>query len=75
MVCRGSIIPEDGELIKVTNKIKIGWVKWGRAFVVLCDRRIPLRLKGKLYKIVVKPVMIYKSECWALKNNILKRCA
>ncbi|XP_063340855.1 uncharacterized protein LOC134635401 [Pelmatolapia mariae] len=31
---------------------------------VLCDRRMPDRLKGKIYKAVVRPVALYGSACW-----------
>uniref|UniRef100_A0A914WFV1 Polyprotein n=1 Tax=Plectus sambesii TaxID=2011161 RepID=A0A914WFV1_9BILA len=30
---------------------------------VLCDRRMPLHLKAKIYKTVVQPVALYGSEC------------
>ena len=40
---------------------------------VLCDKRIPMRLKGKFYKSVVRPVMLYGSECWAVDKKIEQR--
>lgn len=40
---------------------------------VLCDRRIPIKLKGKMYITVVQPVMLYGSECWTrLKSDTQK---
>jgi hypothetical protein len=30
---------------------------------VLCDIRVPLKLKGTLYWIVVKPTMLFETEC------------
>ena len=35
---------------------------------VLCDRRITLRVKGKVYKTVVRPAMMYGAETWAVKK-------
>ena len=63
----GSVIQEDGALDKeVTSKIQAGWAKWEAASGVLCDKRVPMRLKGKFYGTVVRPVMKYGSESWAL---------
>jgi len=38
-------------------------IKWREALGVLCDKRIPIRLKGKLYKTLGRPTMTYGSEC------------
>ncbi|GJZ32302.1 hypothetical protein Tco_0577738 [Tanacetum coccineum] len=43
-----------------------GWVRWRAASGVLCDRRIPLKLKGKFYRVAIKPTMLYGSECWLI---------
>ena len=61
---------EGGELDgEVERKVQVGWCKWREASGVLCDRRVPLRLKGKYYSTVVRPVMTYSSECWAVKKT------
>ena len=36
---------------------------------VLCDKRIGVKLKGKVYKTVVRPAMMYGSETWAVKRT------
>ena len=65
----GSVMQEDGEIDRdVTSKIQAGWAKWRAASGVLCDKRVTLKLKGKFYATVVRPVMGYGSECWALKK-------
>ncbi|KAL4204408.1 hypothetical protein AMTRI_Chr01g131910 [Amborella trichopoda] len=46
-----------------------GWAKWGCATVILCDRRIPMKLKGKFYRTVVRPTLLYGVECWADKKQ------
>ncbi|GJV57816.1 retrovirus-related pol polyprotein LINE-1 [Tanacetum coccineum] len=33
---------------------------------VMCDRRIPLKLKGKFYRVAIRPAMLYGSECWPI---------
>jgi len=39
------------------------WLKWRQVTGVLCDRRMPIRLKAKIYR-VVRPVALYGCECW-----------
>ena len=35
---------------------------------ILCDRIISLRVKGKVYKTLVRPAMMYGAETWAVKK-------
>ena len=50
----GSIITKLGEIgDDVIHRIKASWLKWRKASGVLCDRRIPVRLKGKFYKTAI----------------------
>ncbi|KAG5614520.1 hypothetical protein H5410_014344 [Solanum commersonii] len=44
------------------------WMKWRLASGVLCDKKIPSRLKGKFYRVVVRPALLYGAECWPVKN-------
>lgn len=36
---------------------------------MLCDKRIPLKLKEKFYKIPIRPAMLYGAECWATNKQ------
>ena len=36
---------------------------------VLCDHNIPLWLKGKFYRIAIRPVVLYGTECWVIKRH------
>ncbi|XP_019258534.1 PREDICTED: uncharacterized protein LOC109236773 [Nicotiana attenuata] len=66
----GSKIQKDGEIDKdVTHRIGKGWIKWMLAFGVLYDKHVPLRLKGKFYKVVFRPTILYGAECWPVKNS------
>jgi len=40
---------------------------------VLCDKRVPLGLRGKVYRMVVRPAVLYGSECWPLKMMQVQR--
>jgi hypothetical protein len=35
----------------------------------LCDPRVPLKLKGKFYRIAIRPAMLYGAECWPTKRR------
>jgi len=36
---------------------------------VLCDKKVPLKLKGKFYRLAVRPAMLYGTDCWAVKSQ------
>ena len=52
----------------MTHRIQSGWRNWKRVSGVLCDQRISLRVKGEVYKTVVRPAMTYSPETWAAKK-------
>jgi hypothetical protein len=37
------------------------------SFCILCDPRVPLKLKAKLYRTAIRPAMLYGAECWPTK--------
>ena len=55
------------------HRIQVGWVKWRAATGVLCDRRFPLRLKGKFYRTAIRPAMLYGSECWPMRVALVRK--
>ena len=70
----GSIIQQNGDLDEdISQRIRVGWQKWKAASGVLCDKRVPLGLKDKVYRVVVRPVVLYGSECWPLKKTHAQR--
>ncbi|PIO70999.1 hypothetical protein TELCIR_07122 [Teladorsagia circumcincta] len=40
---------------------------------VLCDKKIPERLKSKIYRTVVRTVAIYGAECWPVIKEVEAR--
>ena len=36
---------------------------------MLCDKNVPIKLKDKVYKTVIKPAMTYGAECWAVRKK------
>ena len=70
----GSIIQGNEEIDEdINHQIKVGWQKWKNASGVLCDRRIPLRLKGRVYSMVARPALLYGAECWPIKKSHIQR--
>nr|XP_016445236.1 PREDICTED: uncharacterized protein LOC107770442 [Nicotiana tabacum] len=67
--CLGFIIQGDGEIDEdVMHRIGVGWMRWRLPSVVLCDKSVPPKLKGKFYRAMVKPAMFYGVECCPVKN-------
>ena len=53
----------------VTARARCGWVKFMECGELLYDRSFPLRLKGAVYWSYVRPVILYGSEAWCLKES------
>ena len=53
---------EGGSETDVNNIVKVAWAKWREVSGVMCDKKMPIKLKDKIYKTIVKPAMIYGYE-------------
>ncbi|PHU19021.1 hypothetical protein BC332_10172 [Capsicum chinense] len=59
----------NGENVEdVMHRSSVGRLKWRLALRVLCDKKVPPKLKGKLYRVAVRPTMLYEAECWPAMN-------
>ncbi|XP_050519065.1 uncharacterized protein LOC126893156 [Diabrotica virgifera virgifera] len=66
----GSVLQSNGEIDgDACSRIRAGWMKWKEASGVLCDRKIPMKLKGKFYKTAIRPAMMHGTECWPVKKK------
>ncbi|KAK3548354.1 hypothetical protein QTP70_010715 [Hemibagrus guttatus] len=66
----GSTVQSNGECGKeVKKRVQAGWNGWKKVSVVLCDRKISVRIKGKVYRTVVRPAMLYGLETVSLKKR------
>ena len=66
----GSMLQKDGDIdADVSHRIKVGWIKWRQASDILCDKRVPQKLKGKFYRTTIKPAMLYGVECEPTKRR------
>ena len=53
----GSTVSSDGRCEEeVRRTIQAGWMSWKKVCGVLCDRKLSVRVKRKMYKSVVRPV-------------------
>ena len=51
------------------KRVQAGWNEWRRMSGVICDRRVPARIKGKVYKVAVRPAMLSGLETAALTKR------
>jgi hypothetical protein len=66
----GSMLQKDEDIDEdLSHKIKVGWLNWRQTSGVLCDPRVSLKLKSKFYRTVIRPTMLYGTECWPTKRR------
>ena len=58
----GSMEQESGSCEwEVKKRVQAGWNGWRKVSGIICDRRLPAKVKGKVYSSVVRPAMVYGS--------------
>ena len=66
----GTTIQSSGGCSKeVKKRIQAGWNSWRSVTGVICDRKVSAKMKGKIYKTVVRPAMMYGLETVALTKR------
>ena len=56
----GSTVQSNGERGReVKKRLQAGWNGWRRMSGVVCDRTVLARVKGKVYKVAVRPALLY----------------
>ena len=66
----GMVLSEGGgseEAVKA--RVSVAWNKWRELSGVLSDRRIPRKLKVKIYTTVIRPALLYGAELWTLRKK------
>ena len=56
----------------VKRRVQAGWNGWSEVSGVICDRKLPARVKGKVYSSVVRPAMVYGLEKVAVTKKQLE---
>ena len=67
--CHGDMSTE------VNKRTPCEWNNWRTWTVagVLCDKRVPPRVKGKIHKMIVQPAMLYRMETVLVNSSDVKR--
>jgi hypothetical protein len=68
-----SMLQREGDTDEdVSQRIKVGWIKWRQTSRVIYDKRVPHKLKGKFYRTVITPTMLYGMSVSLLRDDIVK---
>ena len=66
----GSMVQESGDCEReVKKRVQAGWNGWRRVLGVICSKRLPARVKGKVYSSLVRPAMVYGLETVAVTKE------
>ena len=66
----GSTVDAEGGVeTNFKSRVRPAWNKWRELTGVVCDKKVPLKLKHQLYKTAIKPTLCYVRECWTLKRK------
>lgn len=52
----------------VPHRIKEGWMKWKNVLGVFYDTKVPFQFKGKVYKVVNRPIGQLSIYIWILAD-------
>ena len=70
----GSTVQESGGCEReVKKRVQAGWNGWRIVSGVICDKRLPARVKGKVYSSVVRPTMVYGLETVAVTKKQVEK--
>ena len=70
----GSTLQSDGDMnTEVIKKTECGWNNWRKMSGILCEKRIPPHVKGKIHKMIVQPAMLYRMETVPMTSSHAKK--
>ena len=65
----GSTVSSNGRCEEVRRRIQAEWMSWRKMSGVLCDRKLLAKVKGEIYKSVIRPAMLYGMETVAMTER------
>lgn len=54
---------------RLNYRTRAWWMKWGNTSGVWCDPRIPIKLKGKIYKTFRRSTRLNCNKSWAVMKQ------
>lgn len=70
----GSVVQKNGLCeADLNHRISTGWMKWQQNSAIFCDKKMPAKLKGKLYNAVVRPALMFGTECWTMNAQLSRK--
>ena len=70
----GSTLQSNGGMsAEITKRTQCGWNNWRKMSGVLCDKRVPPHVKGKIHKMIVQPAMLYGMETVPVTSSQVKK--
>ena len=64
-----TVSKEGGFEQAVRARITAAWNKWRECSGVIYDKKIPRKLKVKIYTTVIRPVLLYGAEVWTTRKK------
>ena len=66
----GLVLSEEGKSEEaVKARVTAAWNKWKEVRGVVGDRKMPRKLKVKIYETVIRPVLTYGAEVWTVRKK------
>ena len=58
-----------GSEAAVRARVSAAWAKWRDLSGVINDKKMPRKLKIKLYKTIIRPIFLYSAEVWVTRKK------
>ena len=55
------------------KRIQAGWGAWRKVTGIMCDRKVPAAVKGRMYKTMIRPAMLYGMETVAVTKGLERK--
>ena len=67
------MVEENGSYEReIKRRVQAGWNEWRKVSGVVCDRRLPAKVKEKVDSAVVRPAIVYGLETVAVTKKQLE---